>query len=55
MPANQTVNVYGITPYMESVFSAESKKQAIYGLNFPLGENRESGGFFKRGSGVNLI
>ena len=55
MAANQTVNVYGIIPYIESTFSAETKKKVTYGLNFPLGEKKNTGGFFKRESGVNLI
>ena len=55
MAANQTVNVYGITPYIESTFASEAKKRVTYGLNFPLGEKKTTGGFFKKESGVNLI
>ena len=55
MAANQTVNIYGkIAPtYIEQI--PVGSRRAIFGLNFPLGENRDRGGFFSKISGVRMI
>jgi phage baseplate assembly protein W len=55
MAANQTVNIYGKSAprFMEQI--PTSQRNAVFGLNFPLGSRRESGGFFARNSGVDLI
>ena len=55
MAANQTVNLYGITPFNGAVNALEVKKKTTYGLNFPIGSTTIDGGFFKRESGINLI
>ena len=55
MAANQTVNVYGkIAPrFLEQIPTA--KRKAVFGLNFPLGQDRNNGGFFQKVSGVYMI
>jgi phage baseplate assembly protein W len=55
MAANQTVNVYGIIPDKFSLQAPSSKKKEVYGLTFPLGLEKNNGGFFKKNSGINLI
>jgi len=55
MAANQTVKVFGKIPPRISVDGTTSKKAAIFGLNFPLGSNRETGGIFKKISGIAMI
>mgnify|MGYP003147855774 CR=1 FL=1 len=55
MAANQTVNIYGdIAPnYMQQV--PKSHRKHMYGLKFPLGARKSTGGFFAKNSGVDLI
>ena len=55
MGANTTVNIYGTQPPRFIEHSIVLKKPAVYGLNFPLGENKTTGGFFQKKSGVALI
>ena len=55
MGANTTVSIYGTQPprFIENAIIL--KKPEVYGLNFPLGENKATGGFFQKKSGVALI
>ena len=55
MAANQTVNVYGktIPNYMEQVPTAQ--RNHLFGLKFPLGSRKTTGGFFSKNSGVDMI
>ena len=55
MASNQTTNIYGTPPsdFMEK--GVKEQKRNVYGLNFPIGSNRETGGFFKKKSGVEVI
>jgi len=55
MAANQTVTMYGLKPppFMERV--PTEKRKVTFGLNFPLGQNKTTGGFFQKISGVGLI
>lgn len=55
MAANQTVNVYGVepTPFIDK--SPKEKKRQVYGLGFPFGKEKDSGGFAKKKTGVELI
>jgi len=55
MASNQTTSVYGRTVprYMEQV--ATSQRSHLYGLKFPLGARKATGGFFSKNSGVDMI
>ena len=55
MAANQIVNTYGsIAPrFLEQI--PTGKRKATFGLNFPLGESSNTGGFFQKVSGVRMI
>jgi len=55
MAANNTVNIYGtnLPSFIEK--TPTNQKKITYGLGFPLGANREEGGFFKKKTGVELI
>ena len=55
MAANQTVNLYGqVAPrFLEQIPTA--RRRAVFGLNFPLGQNKTNGGFFQKVSGVEMI
>ncbi len=55
MAANNTVTIYGTTVPSFIEKTPTSKKKVTYGLGFPLGSNRESGGFFTKKTGVELI
>lgn len=55
MAANKTVTIYGITQNRFIEDAPKQKKKAIYGLGFPLGKTRNSGGFFAKKSGIPLI
>ena len=55
MAYNQTVNVYGQVPPDYYKKGPESKKPEVFGLNFPLGSEREKGGYFKKISGTKMI
>ena len=55
MAANNTVFRYGRRPTKYEEQGPRAKRQEIYGLTFPLGRNRESGGFFKKNSGREMI
>jgi phage baseplate assembly protein W len=55
MAANSTVLRYGKRPTKYEEQGPRAKRQEIYGLTFPLGLNRESGGFFKKNSGREMI
>jgi len=51
MAANTTVFRYGQRPTKYEEQAPRAKRQEIYGLTFPLGVERNSGGFFKKNSG----
>ena len=55
MAANQTVTVYGNTsmPFIEKV--PTERRNYVFGLGFPLGKNKSTGGFFQKKTGVSLI
>tara|TARA_R110000796_G_scaffold148460_1_gene265334 strand:- start:378 stop:845 length:468 start_codon:yes stop_codon:yes gene_type:complete len=55
MAANQTVNVYGkvVPNYMQQVPTAQRNHR--FGLKFPLGSRKTTGGFFSKNSGVDCI
>ena len=55
MAANQTVNLYGVSPFTPIQERVKEKERHVFGLNFPLGENRATGGFFQKVSGLTLI
>jgi len=55
MAANQTVTVHGNLPYMPLVKDATEHKKSVYGLNFPLGSKKTTGGFFAKETNVALI
>ncbi len=55
MAANQTVNIFGKIPPRISVDGTTSKTSQVYGLNFPLGKNKDTGGIFKKISGIPMI
>lgn len=55
MAANNRVSRYGRRPTKYEEQGPRAKRQEIYGLTFPLGRNRESGGFFKKNSGREMI
>tara|TARA_R100000951_G_scaffold65649_2_gene55393 strand:- start:18869 stop:19336 length:468 start_codon:yes stop_codon:yes gene_type:complete len=55
MSANSTVFRYGIRPTKYEEQAPRSKRQEVYGLTFPLGKDRHSGGFFKKSSGRQMI
>jgi hypothetical protein len=54
MAANQTVNIYGKIPPRYIQQTPTSKRQEVYGLNFPLGSSND-GGIFGKKSGVEMI
>lgn len=55
MAANSTTTIFGNTlpRYIEQL--PKSKRIEVFGLGFPLGKNSNSGGFFKKETGVPLI
>tara|TARA_R110002051_G_scaffold260296_1_gene320112 strand:- start:2228 stop:2695 length:468 start_codon:yes stop_codon:yes gene_type:complete len=55
MASNQTTTVHGrlIPRYMEQVTTAQRNHR--YGLKFPLGARKTTGGFFSKNSGVDMI
>jgi len=55
MGANQTVNTYGTTYFPPLERNSAELQKVTYGLNFPIGKNRDSGGFFKKVVGRDLI
>ena len=55
MAANSTVFRFGRRPTKYEEQAPRAKRQEIVGLTFPLGKNRESGGFFKKNSGREMI
>jgi len=55
MAVNQTVNLYGRIPPSINVVGSTSKKAQVFGLNFPIGRNRDRGGFFQKTSGIPMI
>jgi len=55
MASNQTVNIYGSLPSRLAVEGATQHKRNIFGLNFPLGQRQENGGYFQKIAGVELI
>lgn len=55
MAANQTVSFYGNKPPTFIKESPTLHKREVFGLNFPLGKNKDKGGFFQKTSGVELI
>jgi len=55
MAANQTVTVYGKPPPPFMQEAVTQHKKSIYGLNFPLGEEKAKGGFFQKKTGLALI
>jgi len=55
MAANQTVNIYGTRPPKVVRQKDTEHKKTIFGLNFPLGSDKQTGGFFHKSSGVEII
>lgn len=55
MAANQTVSFYGTTPFTPTVDTIQAKRPNVFGLGFPLGKDKLTGGFFSNKSGLNLI
>jgi len=55
MAANSTVFRFGERPTKYEEQAPRAKRQEIYGLTFPLGLDRDSGGFFKKNSGRKMI
>tara|TARA_R110000824_G_scaffold51717_4_gene144002 strand:- start:4795 stop:5262 length:468 start_codon:yes stop_codon:yes gene_type:complete len=55
MAANQTVNVYGNSPPSPVVQKTTEHKRVIYGLNFPLGKDKLTGGFLHKSSGIQMF
>ena len=55
MAANTRVSRFGKRPTKYEVQAPRSNRKDIYGLTFPLGINRTTGGFFKKNSGRVMI
>jgi len=55
MAANSTIFRFGPRPTKYEEQAPRAKRQEIYGLTFPLGKDREAGGFFKKNSGRAMI
>jgi phage baseplate assembly protein W len=55
MAANQTVTVHGVQPFTPIIKDATQHKKVVYGLNYPLGYNKGTGGFFAKEGNVALI
>ncbi len=55
MAANTRVSRFGSRPTKYEEQAPRAKRQEIYGLSFPLGTNKEAGGFFKKTSGRPMI
>jgi len=55
MAANTTVTRFGVRPTKYEEQAPRAKRQEIYGLTFPIGKERDSGGFLKKNSGRQLI
>ncbi len=55
MAANSTVLRFGDRPTKYEEQAPRAKRQEIYGLTFPLGSKKDSGGIFKKNSGREMI
>ena len=55
MAANTVIRRYGRRPTKYEEQAPRAKRQEVYGLTFPLGLNKETGGFFKKNSGREMI
>ena len=55
MAANSTVYRFGRRPTKYEDQAPISKRQEVYGLTFPIGSERDKGGFFKKSSGRPMI
>ena len=55
MAANSTVFRFGRRPTKYEEQAPTAKRQEVYGLTFPLGLNKDSGGLFKKSSGRQMI
>jgi phage baseplate assembly protein W len=55
MAANTSVFRYGRRPTKYEEQGPRAKRQEIYGLTFPIGKNAQSGGYFKKNSGREMI
>lgn len=55
MAANSTTTVYGKKPVRLTLDKAKSKVVRRIGLGFPLGKNRQTGGFLRRVSNIEAI
>lgn len=55
MAANQTVNIYGNIPPTQVVQKTTEHKKVIYGLDFPFGKDKLTGGFLHKSSGIQLF
>jgi phage baseplate assembly protein W len=55
MVANQTVNTYGQTYFAPDINDIAELTYSNYGLGFPLGKRKKTGGFFSKETGVSLI
>lgn len=55
MAANQIVNAYGKLPqrYLEQI--PKNTRKEVFGLNFPIGGEKKSGGYFSKGVGIKTI
>lgn len=52
---NVTVSRFGVRPTRYEQQATTAKRQEIYGLDYPLGRTRDSGGFFKKNSGRQMV
>jgi len=56
MAYNQNTRVFGpVSPDFKKISNVTLKKPKEYGLNFPIGNNKTSGGFFRKTSGYETI
>jgi len=55
MGINKTVTTYGTTYFPPLDRNTAELQRVTYGLTFPFGKRRDTGGFLKRESGRNLI
>lgn len=55
MVFNQTTTVYGKTPPRIVLDKIKSKTKSVYGLGFPLGKNKSTGGIFRKVSNLEAI
>ena len=54
MAANTTTNLYGKVQETYNIQAVKAARKEVYGLNFPLGSNKD-GTMFSKSSGLNMI